>query len=95
MDSSIIEALRSVIQEELHPVKEDLHQIREQLDRMEANQNEDVIAMLQHIDHKLTDFRQETQINFKSLSRRMTAVETDLSETMVEVEALKQKQPQR
>lgn len=129
MDSAILEALRSVIQEELQPVKQELgtvkndmgsvkqdmgsvmedfdtlkedlgtlkeqaHLIREQLDRMEANQNDDVIALLQHIDGKLTNFRNETQANFKTLSRRITAIETDLSETMVEVEALKRKQPQ-
>ena len=138
MDASVIEALRSVIQEELQPVKNDLGtvkselgtvkselvsvkedvgtlkdevgsvkddvgsihsrltQIQAQLDRMEANQNDDVMALLQHIDGKLTNFRNETQANFKTLSRRITAIESDLSETMVEVDALKRerKQPQ-
>lgn len=117
MDASVVEALRSVIQEELRPVKEDLGtlkedvgsvkedvgsiknrltQMQDQLDRMEANQNDGVMALLQHIDGKLTNFRNETQANFKTLSRRITAIESDLSETMVEVEALQRerKQPQ-
>ncbi|THF77768.1 hypothetical protein [Cohnella fermenti] len=63
--------------------------VQNSLNRIEAAQNEDIIALIKHTDKKLTDFQHETSVNFKTLARRMTAMETDLSETMVEVDSLK------
>jgi hypothetical protein len=88
-DVQVLKTDVQVLKTDVQTLKTDMDQVREQLDRIETNQNEDVMGMLKHMDQKLNDFRHETRIEFKSLSRRVTALETDLSATMIEVETMK------
>ncbi|MBN2982786.1 hypothetical protein [Cohnella algarum] len=49
------------LKDELLPLKEGVRQIKMQLDRMESNQNEDIIAVLSHMSGKLTAIQEDME----------------------------------